>query len=252
MGNYLRHTRTGHTVQQRIVRQVREVAEDITGVPGAGLLPQPKPHALPDDYKKTMAILTPVMKKRFAADLEKLDVSWPPARVRVLALKAEREVELWVGNRGEATWKLLKTYPVLAASGTLGPKRRQGDKQVPEGIYRIVYHNPKSQYHLSLLLDYPNAADKARESAALEEGVSLGGDICVHGSFVSSGCLAMGDGHIEEIFAVTGLADRATCDVVILPADFRRVPEWVNTLAGDDAEVLRLYRELSAVAASCK
>ncbi len=93
--------------------------------------------------------------------------------------------------------KLLKTFRVVAQSGEPGPKRREGDRQVPEGVYEIKVFNPQSSYHLSLGLNYPNAAD--RHHADPEHP---GGDIYIHGSNMSVGCLALGDDAIDELYVI--------------------------------------------------
>lgn len=111
------------------------------------------------------------------------------------AFKQESELEIWGKNEADPTFRLLKTYPVCAKSGTLGPKRRQGDEQVPEGFYHLDRFNPRSQFYLSLGLNYPNAADRIRS----ERG-NLGGDIFIHGSYVTVGCLPMTDAGIKEIY----------------------------------------------------
>jgi murein L,D-transpeptidase YafK len=109
---------------------------------------------------------------------------------------------------------------VHAASGALGPKLREGDEQVPEGVYRITGLNPNSQYHLSLRVDYPNAAD--RERARAEGRDDLGGDIMIHGRAVSVGCLAMGDSAAEELFVLAAETGLPKLRVILSPLDFRR------------------------------
>lgn len=102
-------------------------------------------------------------------------------------------LELWVGNaRGD--YALLKSYPICRYSGELGPKRREGDGQAPEGIYsvRAAQLNPRSTFHLSFNLGYPNAYDRAHGYT--------GSYLMVHGNCVSIGCYAMTDGGIEEIY----------------------------------------------------
>ena len=63
-------------------------------------------------------------------------------------------------STGGQAWKLIHRYSVLAASGVAGPKLRQGDKQVPEGVYGISFLNPSSRYDVSLRVNYPNAFDR--------------------------------------------------------------------------------------------
>ena len=77
-------------------------------------------------------------------------------------LKQEKQLEVWAKGREQAKYRLLRQYPFCAVSGTLGPKRVQGDGQIPEGVYFINRFHPTSNYHLSLGLYYPNAADRAR------------------------------------------------------------------------------------------
>ena len=112
------------------------------------------------------------------------------------AFKQEKEVELWVKNTNQV-YILFKTYTVCAASGALGPKRKMGDYQVPEGYYHIDRFNPQSNFYLSLGLNYPNASDRI-----LSDFKSPGGDIFIHGYCASIGCLAMTDDRIKEIYVV--------------------------------------------------
>lgn len=139
------------------------------------------------------------------------DVRWPPQQVFLRAFKSGEGpndagvVELWASDKKSGPLTLIKSYPVCAKSGGLGPKRRQGDLQVPEGFYTISKLNPQSTYHLSLRVDYPNASDTLRghdPAQGGERGVDLGGDIMVHGSCVTIGCIPLEDGPIEEVYLV--------------------------------------------------
>lgn len=111
------------------------------------------------------------------------------------AFKQEGILELWGKKPQAKSFTLLKTYPICAASGDLGPKREQGDYQVPEGVYFIEKFNPKSDFHLSVGINYPNASDKIRGTQG-----KLGGDIYIHGDCVTVGCLPMTDENIKEIY----------------------------------------------------
>ena len=105
----------------------------------------------------------------------------------------------WEGFwRGKGPLVLVRSWPVCASSGDLGPKRRQGDLQVPEGIYRLDKLNPVSSYHLSLHVDYPNRAD--RIAGKREHIGNLGGDIMVHGECVTIGCIPIENDPIEELY----------------------------------------------------
>jgi hypothetical protein len=159
---------------------------------------------------------------------------------------AERKIELWASYSGAPAF--VATYPLTDTSGTLGPKLRQGDYQIPEGIYRVTWLHPNSQYHLSLKLDYPNRFDLAR---AAEDGrKKLGGDIFIHGDEHSIGCLAVGDPAIEELFALAARVGREQVTVLIAPWDFRRrppsstatTPAWLPTLYAQLGVQLERYR----------
>jgi len=112
-----------------------------------------------------------------------------------VAYKAAKSLEIHAKAPQETKYRKIAEYPICAASGTLGPKRQQGDRQVPEGFYKIDRFNPKSGYYLSLGVSYPNTADKIKSTAT-----DLGGDIFIHGDCVSIGCLAMTDDKIKEIY----------------------------------------------------
>ncbi|MBF9238292.1 L,D-transpeptidase family protein [Hymenobacter sp. BT683] len=121
----------------------------------------------------------------------------------VRVIKTNRELEVWARNQNRGPFELLQTYPLAATSGKLGPKRRAGDRQVPEGFYEIDRFNPKSDYHLSLGLNYPNAADRALGEP------QPGGDIFIHGGEVTIGCLPITDAGIEEVYLLAVAARAA-------------------------------------------
>jgi hypothetical protein len=155
-------------------------------------------------------------------------IAWPPARFALLGFKHERTVELWAASRESDRARWIKTYLVRAASGRLGPKLRQGDLQVPEGVYRIELLNPNSKYHVSLRLNYPNEDDRKRGE---EDGRDdLGGDIMIHGRAVSIGCIALGDEGAEELFLLAARAGLRSGEVILSPVDFRlrELPEDVD------------------------
>jgi murein L,D-transpeptidase YafK len=114
-----------------------------------------------------------------------------PILIRIF--KAESELEVWKA-KGDGHFYLFKTYPICSYSGGLGPKVEQGDRQAPEGFYLVSLDqmNPKSKYHLSFDVGFPNAYDRAYGRS--------GQNIMVHGDCTSAGCYAMTDGVIEEIF----------------------------------------------------
>lgn len=110
--------------------------------------------------------------------------------------KEDKIVEVWLKSSGEKEFKLFKTYAICASSGELGPKRKQGDGQVPEGFYTVAVFNPYSSYHLSMGINYPNASDKIIGTG------NLGGDIMIHGSCVTIGCMPLTDNYIKEVYVL--------------------------------------------------
>jgi murein L,D-transpeptidase YafK len=167
-------------------------------------------------------------------------VSFPPRQLLLRVFKRDKLVEVWAS--GETTGPLthVTTYGICYFSGTLGPKRKTGDLQVPEGFYTIGYVNSASAYHLSMQVSYPNRSDKI-----LGDPVSPGSDIMIHGDCVSIGCISMGDERIEELWVtVTSMKNwQGGAQVHIFPArDMRglvaaaELPEhrelWSDLLAG--------------------
>lgn len=131
------------------------------------------------------------IKHTFAAH----DVVWPTCEVFLRAFKSQNELELWARNNPSEPFKLIKTLRVCAISGALGPKRQQGDRQVPEGYYFIDDFNANSEYHLSLEINYPNYSDQTQT-----KGARPGGNIFIHGGCLTVGCLPMGDEGISELY----------------------------------------------------
>jgi murein L,D-transpeptidase YafK len=121
-------------------------------------------------------------------------LNFPPKHLFLRAFKEEKVLEVW-GN-DSSDWKLIKKYPICIVPGKLGPKIKQGDKQVPEGWYQIDSINPDSDFHLSLRINYPNQADRIRSKNELDPG----GDIFIHGDCYSVGCIPIEDKPIEEFF----------------------------------------------------
>lgn len=197
----------------------------------------------PRTVADVLAKYGPAARTRLAPHFKRIGVKYPPRRVALLVFKDERRVAVWVHDG--ARWKFLRGYPVMAASGVAGPKLREGDYQVPEGIYRIAHLNPNSSYHLSMKVDYPNAFDRAQ--AKNDGRTRLGGDIFFHGKAVSIGCLAMGDPAIEELFTLVAESGFERAQVIIAPQDVRFRP--ASPPPGARPWVRRLYAEIAAALA---
>ncbi len=138
-------------------------------------------------FKGSSAPLSDAMRK--STPLLRADSGLP---VYIRITKERRLLELLIQR--ESGWEVAKTYPILAMSGKLGPKKAEGDYQAPEGYYTVRKHslNPNSKYHLSFNIGYPNSYDRA-------QGYT-GSFIMVHGGCASIGCFSMGDAAIEEIY----------------------------------------------------
>ena len=156
------------------------------------------------DYQKSFAKIADVFRRKedtLRKQFESRNLSWPAKYVYIRSFKYDSQLEVWVKNSAKESFKLFKTYKVCAMAGSLGPKRMQGDYQVPEGFYYINEFKPNSMYHLSLGLNYPNASDRL-----LSDSLSPGGDIYIHGSCVTEGCIPINNDQIEELYIITSYA----------------------------------------------
>lgn len=163
----------------------------------------------------------PAARARLKPRFDAIGVAYPPKKIILVGLKQERQLEVWVSGNGKQ-FKHLHTYPILGASGVLGPKLSEGDRQVPEGLYRVELLNPNSLYHLSLRVNYPNDFDL--KHARAEGRTEPGSDIMIHGKTASIGCLAMGDPAIEEIFVLSAETGIKNIEIILSPVDFRKRP----------------------------
>ena len=186
-------------------------------------------------------------RKRWAPAFEAAAVAYPPRSIVLVGFKQEKRLDVIAGPEG-GPLRFIRSYPILAASGGPGPKLREGDRQVPEGIYRIESLNPNSLYHLSLRVSYPNEFD--RKVAAQEGRDDLGGDIMIHGSDSSVGCLAMGDEAAEDLFVLAADAGLKNIKVVLTPVDFRThdLPQMTSALPAWTGELYSgIKSELAAM-----
>jgi hypothetical protein len=187
-----------------------------------------------------LADIGPRARERWKPWFDHASVAYPPAHVEIVVLKRERRVEVY-GGASPYSASHIRTIAIEAASGGPGPKLREGDRQVPEGIYEIEKLNPNSAYHVSMRLSYPNAFD---QQMGLRDGRRrLGGDIMIHGGAKSIGCVAVGDLPAEDLFVLVADAGLANVEVVIAPRDFRRTGE-LSPAADQPSWVPELYAEL--------
>lgn len=199
------------------------------------------------DYQKSFIRVSDAFRKKedsLKKQFEEKDLVWPAKYVYIRSFKYDSELELWVKDRPEDSFTLFKTYKVCALAGTMGPKRIQGDFQVPEGFYYINEFKHNSQYHLSLGLNYPNFADRL-----LADTYQPGGDIYIHGSCVTTGCIPITNQQIEEVYIIASLAKSAGQDFIpvhIYPVKFnnQNSAAYLEKLMGDDDELKKFEKPM--------
>lgn len=172
----------------------------------------------------------------------KAKVSYPPQEVALLAFKSERKVELWARN-SKQKWTHIHDYPLTGFSGRLGPKLRENDKQIPEGVYKLVNFNPFSSMHLSMMLNYPNSFDKQK---GYQDGrKNLGNNIFIHGKNLSVGCLAIGDLAIDQLFILARRVGLNQIKIVIAPNDMRNNKKATTSTFAQPRWLPELYKQIS-------
>jgi murein L,D-transpeptidase YafK len=160
-----------------------------TGAAGQNFLSQQK------NYSRVRTAIAE-KEKSIKERLQKNGLTADSVHILIVAYKAEKQLEIYAKKKTDAIYKPIAVYDICASSGKLGPKRKQGDRQVPEGFYRIDRFNPSSNFYLSLGIDYPNLSDRKKSTSHNR----LGGDIFIHGSCVTIGCLPVTDDKIKEIY----------------------------------------------------
>ncbi len=134
-----------------------------------------------------------IIKEHFA----KKQLDYTNFQLFIRAFKQEEKLEVWVKEDSADNYSLLTTYDFCVLSGALGPKRKEGDLQVPEGVYYINHFNAASNFYLSLGINYPNASDKI-----LSDKLQPGSAIYIHGNCVSIGCIPIRDEKIKELYVL--------------------------------------------------
>ncbi|HVZ56231.1 MAG TPA: L,D-transpeptidase family protein [Chitinophagaceae bacterium] len=199
------------------------------------------------DYQKTFqrpseALLRKedTLRKQFAAK----KLQWPAHYIYIRSFKYDSQLEVWVKNQINEPFQLFKTYKVCALAGSLGPKRMEGDFQVPEGFYYINEFNPRSDYYLSLGINYPNASDRI-----LGDAYKPGAGIYIHGSCVTVGCIPLTDNQIDEVYILAAHAKDLGQDYIpvhIFPIRFnvKKSQDYLGSLTRDDAELRKFAGQL--------
>lgn len=189
------------------------------------------------DYQKSFSRVSRAFANReetLKKEFEAKGLIWPVKHMYIRSFKYDSELQVWVKNNPNDSFSLFKTYKVCALAGTMGPKRMEGDYQVPEGFYYINEFNGNSQYHLSLGLNYPNPSDKL-----LADPMKPGGEIFIHGSCVTTGCIPILDNKIEELYVLSSHAKGSGQDFIpvhIFPAkyDVKKSAEYLERIHEND------------------
>jgi murein L,D-transpeptidase YafK len=174
------------------------------------------------NYQKNFARVAKAFDNResdLKQQFESKKLIWPVKCIYLRSFKYNSNLEVWVKQKATDTFSLFKTYRICALAGTMGPKRMEGDYQVPEGIYYINEFNANSTYHLSLGLNYPNPSDKI-----LSDSLRPGSEIFIHGSCVTVGCIPITDPQIEELYVLASHARASGQEFIpvhIFPARFK-------------------------------
>jgi murein L,D-transpeptidase YafK len=199
------------------------------------------------DYQKSFPRPSEALSRKedtLQKQFEAKKLTWPAKYVYFRSFKYDSQLEVWVKNDIKEPFKLFKTYRVCALAGTLGPKRMEGDYQVPEGFYYINVFNPKSNYYLSLGINYPNASDKL-----LSDSLRPGGDIYIHGSCVTVGCIPIRDEQIDEVYILAAHAKNQGQDFIpvhIFPVRFNveKSVKFLENLMKDDPVLKKFAKSL--------
>lgn len=190
-----------------------------------------------------MQLKEDTLRKQFAQK----GLQWPATQIYIRSFKYDGQLELWVKSAKSDTFSLFKTYKICALAGSIGPKRMEGDFQVPEGFYYINKFNPNSEYHLALGINYPNESDKM-----LSDPVRPGGGIYIHGSCVTVGCIPVLDAPMEEIYILATMAKNNGQDFIpvhIFPIQYNnpRSVEYFTTATKNYPYLKTFSNELKAV-----
>jgi murein L,D-transpeptidase YafK len=200
------------------------------------------------DYQRSIPKIGEMLRRKedtLMKQFREKGLAWPARFVYIRSFKYDSQLEVWIKNTKEEKYRLFKTYKICALAGTLGPKRLAGDYQVPEGFYYINEFNPKSEYHLSLGLNYPNASDRI-----LSDSLQPGKNIYIHGSCVTTGCIPITDSQIEELYILAAHAKDLGEDFIpvhIFPVNFNN-----NRSVGYLNKYLQTFSEYTPFAKSMR
>jgi murein L,D-transpeptidase YafK len=202
------------------------------------------------DYQRTYPTVAAALKSKedsLRTQFARAGLQWPAKQLYIRSFKYDSQMEVWVRSSNDSEFKLFKTYRVCAMAGAIGPKRLEGDYQVPEGFYYINEFNPKSIYHLSLGINYPNASDRV-----LSDSIKPGGDIYIHGTCITIGCIPLQNDQIEELYILAAMAKTQGQDFIpvhIFPIRYnnRKSFEYLAKTTKDNQDLQRFAIKIKEV-----
>ena len=199
------------------------------------------------DYQRALSRPGEALKRKedtLQKQFEAKKLEWPAKYLYIRSFKYDSQLEVWVKNDLKDQFKLFKTYKVCALAGSLGPKRMEGDYQVPEGFYYINEFNPNSTFYLSLGINYPNVSDKI-----LSDSLRPGSAIYIHGSCVTVGCIPITDQQIDELYILAAYAKNQGQDFIpvhIFPVRYnvKKSAAFLDNLTVNDAALKKFADKL--------
>ena len=137
--------------------------------------------------------------------------SWPVGSVYVIIDKSDYELSVY----DEKGW--YATYPVVFGNSSLADKRMEGDKNTPEGSFKIVSKRVHDKWHRFLALDYPtkdswDKFNQRKSNGEIPSSARIGGGIGIHGTWPHEdfqidryknwtlGCISMKNDEVEEFY----------------------------------------------------
>lgn len=163
-------------------------------------------------------------------------------KVLIRIFKQEKQMEVWLKSRKAEKYVHYADYPICRSSGELGPKRREGDLQVPEGFYKINFFNAFSDYYLGMQLNYPNQSDLILGKKP------YGGQIMIHGNCVTIGCIPITDDKIKELYLLCLFSKGAGHDVAVDSYPFRLETKNMEEARNNyDKNTIGFWQNLKAV-----